>query len=478
MPTLRPFHPPRTHPAFFSVAAAVAGFAVLAVPAEAQARTEEGCGNARFTATAQADLAKVTVLDAGVLRRDLPALADVQLASARGSADSDRRPHRTIATGRFAEAKLLGLRLKGTVAESRAPSGRGPAEVDAPVRTGTSPAPEGDNPGPDTRSLVSVNAGGLATIQLGKATADARWNNAYLCGRTGPLTRSATMLAGAQFLGGGGATPAIRAMRTTGSGQPTSLLQLGPAGSTQSATDLVRRKGRLAVTAAAGVALSDLTLFAGTAQEVSIKVVTQPTLTVTATGNRAHDEVDYRPAVLKVTAAGRPVATLDTRDTSVGVELRGGLTTSSLLSAKISLGAPRQERTGHFVRAEAAALRVEVMLGRAHLLDVALGYLSAEASAPPLLTVPARTKPRTYSKPSPIPAETAPAAEPAAPRTAAPATPASPPAARLVAAPPATEKSALALTGANVAAAATGGVVLVVLGVVALAMARRRGRRD
>ncbi|WP_166661286.1 hypothetical protein [Paractinoplanes brasiliensis] len=460
----------------------MAALAVLAVPVEAHARTEEGCEGARFTATAQADLAKITVLDGGILRRDLPALADVRLASAHGSADSERRPHRTIATGRYADAKLLGLRvpavpLEGTVAESRAPSSRGPAEIDTPVRT---------------ESLVSVDAGGLATIQLGKSTADARWHDAYRCGRTGPLTRSATMLAGAQFLGGGGATPAIRAMRPAGTGaapgigavrpagagEPTSLLKLGPAGSTQSATDLVRRKGRLAVTAAAGVALSDLTLFAGTAQEVSIKVVTQPTLTVTATGERAHDEVVYRPAVLKVAAAGKPLATLDTSDTSVGVELRGGLTAASLLSARISLGAPRQERAGRSVRAEAAALRVEVLLGRAHLLDVALGQLFAEASAPPLLTVPAHAQQRTYEKPvtaTPSPAGTSPAAERQVPEAAPPT---SPPAVRTVAEPQLEETDALARTGANVAAAATGGLLLVVLGVVALAMARRRGRRN
>ncbi|MBL7258191.1 hypothetical protein [Paractinoplanes lichenicola] len=441
------------------MAAAVAALVVLAVPAEAHGETGEDCEGARFTATAQADLAKITVLDAGVLRPDLPALADVRLASARGSADSDRRPHRTVATGRYADAKLLGLRVPGDARPGTGAVSRAPAGIDARARVGSSPAPDS---GKNDENLVGVNAGGLATLQLGKSTADARWDDAYRCGDTGPLTRSATMLAGAQFLGGGGATPAIRAMRSAGAGEPTSLLRLGPTGSTQSATDLVRKQGRLAVTAAAGVALSDLTLFAGTPQEVSVKVVTQPSLTVTTTGNRAHDEVDYRPAVLEVTAAGKPVATLDTREASVGVELLGGLTTSSLLSAKISLGGPRQERTGDSVRAEAAAVRVEVLLGRAHLLDVALGYLFAEASAPPLITVPVRAKrsPATFEKPA-APAMT-------------PPPPATPPPAPVAAPAPRTEQGVLALTGANVAAAAAGGLLLIVVGLAAVVLTRRR----
>ncbi|MBB4690090.1 hypothetical protein [Paractinoplanes abujensis] len=595
------------------------------------------------------------MLDAGVLRPDLPALTDVRLASARGDVDSERSPHRTVATGRYADAELLGLRVPGapragTGAESRAPSGPGPAETDAPARTGSGPsptpnqpaadpAPEIGNPEPgrqtansgpraatsehraatsehraatsgrradtgqrvdnsgrrvdnfehraatsgrradtgqrvdnsgrrvdnfehraatsgrradtgqrvdnsgrrvdnfehraatsgrradtgqrvdsseqraatsgqradssehraatsgqrvDTfeqraatsgqrvdafgqradknghrvgdKGLVGVNAGGLATIRLGKSTADARWEEAYRCGGTGPLTRSATMLAGAQLLGGGGTIPAIRAMRPAGAGEPTSLLKLGPTGSARSGTDLVRKKGRLAVTAGAGVALSDVTLFAGTPQQVSIKVVTQPALTVTATGFPAHDEVDYRPAVLEVTAAGRPAATLDARDAGVGVELLGGLTSSSLLTAKISLGSVRQDKTGDAVRAEAAAVRVEVMTGGAHLLDVALGHLYAEASAPPLLTVPIRPRLRTFEKPAaPAEATAAATAPPVAPAVARPS--------------PRTGASFLALTGANIAAAAGGGLLLILLGVAAVALTRRSRRR-
>ncbi|GAA0486724.1 hypothetical protein Ade02nite_10570 [Paractinoplanes deccanensis] len=399
MPIMRPSRPPRTHHAFSGTAAVVAALAVVAAPlTPASAResagvpgkcagtrtnqaadstkrgskTETDQPDSRFTANAQADLVKINLLDAGVLRPDLPSLVDVRLAAAHGSADSAARRSKTTATGRYADAKLLGMQLPGLPLPGTAASRQAP-----PTRE------------PATAELAGLQAAGLATVQLGRSTADARWLDAYNCGATGPLTRSATMLAGVQLLAGGGRTPALQALRRAGdTPRKTSLLRLGPTGSTQSATDLVRLDGgRRGVSAAAGVALSDLTLFGGTPQEVSIKVVTQPTLAVIAAGDRKRSSVKYRPAVLKVTAAGKPVTTLDTADAGVSVDLYGGLSAGkapAVLSARISLGSPRQLIGDRDIRAEAAALRVEVVLGRAHLLDVAIGYLYAQASTPPM----------------------------------------------------------------------------------------------
>ncbi|XVU22582.1 hypothetical protein ACQPZJ_35705 [Actinoplanes sp. CA-054009] len=451
----------------------------------------------RFTAAAQADLVKISVLDAGVLRPDLPSLVDVRLAAAHGRADSAARRVKTTATGRYADAKLLGMQLPGlpapgSVAERQAPPNRQAA----------------------TAELASLQAAGLATVKLGRSTAEARWLDTYNCGATGPLTRSATMLAGVQLLNGGGRTPALQALRHSGdTARKTSLLRLGPTGSTQSATDLVRLgDDRRGVSAAAGVALSDLTLFDGTPQEVSIKVVTQPTLTAVATGDRDSSSVTYRPAVLKVTAAGKPIANLDTADTSVGVDLFAGLSAApgtaadpetatgpatgdgsrtraetsagttlkpALLSARISLGGPRQVIGDRDVRAEAAALRVEVLLGKAHLLDVALGYLYAQASTAPAKVATAHTKPtRTEPDHTTETPEEEPQALPRVvekPSKAAPQAVKSPQATEVAqaAADPA-EVSALARTGNNVFAVVTGGAVLLILGIAAVTMARRR----
>ncbi|XVV09714.1 hypothetical protein ACQP2X_33335 [Actinoplanes sp. CA-131856] len=478
-----PFRSSRTHPAFSSAAAAVAALAVVAAPLTPAAAGESRDGKCagqvtekdrqRFTAAAQADLVKISVLDAGVLRPDLPSLADVRLAAAHGSADSAARRAKTTATGRYADAKLLGMQLPGLPAPGRV------AERQAPPNRQAA-----------TAELAGLQASGLATVQLGRSTAEARWLETYNCGGTGPLTRTATMLAGVQLLSGGGPTPALQALRRPGdTARKTSLLRLGPTGSTQSATDLVRLgDGRRGVSAAAGVALSDLTLFGGTPQEVSIKVVTQPTLTVVAAGDRERSSVVYRPAVLKVTAAGKPVAQLDTADASVGVDLFGGLSTEgapSLLSARISLGGPRQKIGDRDVRAEAAALRVEVLLGQAHLLDVALGYLYAQASTTPAAhTRPARParatdspeeQPQVVAKPSkaaaaPQAAETPRAAE--AGGDADPAEAADQAEVAEVADP--AEVSALARTGTNVFAVVTGGAVLLILGVAAVTLARRR----
>ncbi|MFF5077198.1 hypothetical protein ACFY36_09110 [Actinoplanes sp. NPDC000266] len=511
MPIMRPSRSPRTHPAFSSAAAAVAALAVVAAPlTPAAARESRGATGKcaalkpvsaeqsdsrsaersdsrsaeraddrsvtekdypRFTAAAQADLVRISVLDAGVLRPDLPSLVDVRLAAAHGSADSAARRAKTTATGRYADAKLLGMQLPGlpppgSAAERQAPPNRQAA----------------------TAELAGLQAAGLATVKLGRSTAEARWLETYNCGATGPLTRTATMLAGVELLSGGGRTPALQALRhPDDTARRTSLLRLGPTGSTQSATDVVRLgDGRRGVSAAAGVALSDLTLFGGTPQEVSIKVVTQPTLTVVAAGDRNRSSVTYRPAVLKVTAAGKPIAHLDTADTSVGVDLFGGLATEaapSLLSTRISLGGPRQMIGDREVRAEAAALRVEVLLGKAHLLDVALGYLYAQASTAPAKVAgaaPAVTKPTKPAKPTepaePAEATEAPEKEPQAAAKPSKATE-TPQPAETVAAEVTAEAAgagALARTGNNVFAVVTGGAVLLILGIAAVTLSRRR----
>ena len=469
------------------VAIVAALTAVVAPATPAAATTSRDCTGARFTATAQADLARLAVLDAGVLRPGLPALADVRLAAAHGSVDSAARPHRSVAGSRYADPRLLDRQLPG---------------LPRPRATTIRQAPPGAAPA--TETSTELNAGHLATVRSGRSTAEARWAG---CGRPGPLTRSATTLAGVQLFAGGGTLPALRAMTRAGdAGERTSLMRLGPAGAARSATDLVRLDGgRIALSAAADAALSDLTLFGGTPQEVSVEVVTQPALTVVAAGDSDHSTVRYRPAELRVTAAGRPVTTLAAADDSVGVTLRGGLAAPALLTARLTLGGPRQEITGKGVRAEAAALRVEVLLGRSHVLDVTLGHLYAQASAPPMTIgdAGAIADPMAAGGRSPLTAGPGTVGGPAAPGQApvAVAPPAAgglpaviPPGARerIGAAPgvpadtsaarppartdfaPAGQAGPLALTGAGFTVAAAGGLLLVGLGTGAALLARRR----
>lgn len=394
----RPTHPTsrRAHRWLRALAAAgVAGSAVLVAPGAAAA-TPASCVSEPFGARSTADLLKVTVLDVAGLGVDLPALLDVRLGDARGEVRSDAEPHKASATARYADAKLLGLQLPGL------PAGDAVARQQAPRQSdGTA-----DVLGPHQVSLPSLDTG-LVTVDLGTSTAEAHWDDAYRCGATGPLTRASTKLADVAVLGRSGRVPGVEAVnRATGAGRRTSLLRLGPSAAAQSATDVVRVSAdRVGVAAGAGVALSDLTLFDGTNQEISVKVVTQPKLIAVAGGSRDASAVTYQGPVLDVTAAGKNVASLDTTNASVTLDLFGRAAPAgrsrppALLSVRLSLGGLRQEITDDRVAAEAASLRVEVLLGRTHLLDVALGYLSVEATAP---VMTAAATPTPAASPTPV----------------------------------------------------------------------------
>ena len=503
MPIARRHLPlPRRRRAAETAAAAVV--AALAVPAMPAAATTPDCGS-RFTAQSQADLARISVLDASLLAKGLPSLADTRLASAQGTVDSAAKPHKSIATARSVEARLPGLSSGRAAAVAKAPSRSGPARID----------------------LAGAGIAGLATVQTGTAKAEATWTDTYRCGATGPLTRSAATLGGLALLDGHGRVPAMRAIdELTRHADVTCLLKVGPTGSAQSATDLVRLgKGRIGVRSGAAVALGDLRLFPGTHQEIEIKVRTQPSLEVTAASDPKRSKVHYRPAVLQVSSGGRTVHTLDEAGAEVALSLVGGLGKdhASALAVRLSLGEADEHVNGRSARAKAASLRVEVKLGSHHVLDMALGNLSVSARAPE----PGREKPDAeepdrgtpgYEKPggrraaepghghtpdpvrtaSPQPsAATAPgepqpsaATTPAAPgqpqpsattpgtpgKPSRPAQPATTPVALGEPVPPSggTGAGALPLTGANVAVLGVGGAGLILAGVVALLLGRRR----
>ncbi|HWS35545.1 MAG TPA: hypothetical protein VN408_22750 [Actinoplanes sp.] len=334
--------------------------AALAIPAApampAAPVTSRDCarfsGIGEFTADSRADLARIAVLDPGPLAEGLPALADVRLASATGTVDSTGQPYRSVATGRHADARILGLPGGGAGAFHAEPSRNAPVVKD----------------------LARFRAAGIATAGTGRSTAHATWDDGYRCGRTGPMTRTATMLHGLSILDGMYAGP-----------DRTSLLKIGPTGSVQSATDLIELgQGRIGVRSGARVALTELALFAGTPQQITVRVVAQPVLEAISGGDRAHSAVTYRPAILEVRAAGKPVQVLKGAGTSVALGLLGGLEPGrpSPLQARISLGQVRQRITDRKARADVATLRIEVRFGTSRLLDVALGNLAVEAGAP------------------------------------------------------------------------------------------------
>ncbi|MFI1987813.1 hypothetical protein [Actinoplanes sp. NPDC020271] len=466
--------PRRTRGAAPAAAAALAAVA-LAVPATPASATGTACTSGRFTATSQADLAKITVLDPSPLAPGLPALADVRLAPARGDVLASDRSGRSVATASDADAKLLGLELPGL----------------PPRNTVANHAAPGGPPGPVTVALTALDAGGLAAARLGKATAAATWTDEYHCGKTGPLTRATTMIEGLSVLGGTGSGPAMQAVSNlTHTARRTSLLKVGPTGSTRSATDVIALGGgRIGVRAGSGVSLGDLTLFGGTPQEITAKVVSQPTLEVMAGGDRKHSSVTYRPAALSVTSAGKPVTGVDDSHSNVTLNLLGKLADdrpASLLTVRLSVGGHNQRITDSGVRADAAALRVEVTLGTARLLDVALGHLTAAATAPcrigatvPRDEAPAGDEPSDDTPGDGAPGDGAPGADQpvdqpvptrhvSAPSSSGPTVAAGNPGGGTPG------SGALALTGSNAAGVGIAGIALVVGGLVALFLTRRR----
>jgi hypothetical protein len=408
--------------------------AALTIPAVPAAMTPRDCTVGDFAARTQADLVKVELMKAGP-----HALAGISLASAKGTVDSSSRPYRSIASGRHAE----GLPAGGAGARHAAP-GRG---------------------GPDEKELAAFRVAGLATIGAGTSTAHATWDNAYHCGGTGPLTRSATMLGGLSVLDSG----------ITAGNHRTSLLRIGPTGSAQSGTDLIGLgNGRIGVRSGAGVALGDISLLAGTPQEISIKVVTQPTLEVVAGGGR--HKVTYRPAVLRVTTAGKPVQVLKDPGASVSLGVLGGVgrDAPAALEARITLGEVEESRGGRQVQAETATLRVEVKAGMTRLLDVAVGRLSVAVCAPAAVAAGKPRPRRDVSSPGPAPVHSSSEPSPSASDPAAGPVPVSEPSVPSSG----TGGGDLALTGSDVSIFGFAGTGLILAGLLSLLLTRRRPSRN
>ncbi|MGW4485943.1 hypothetical protein ACWEOE_19135 [Amycolatopsis sp. NPDC004368] len=122
------------------------------------------------------------------------------------------------------------------------------------------------------------------------------------------------------LLGGGGQTPA------DGTG---SLLSLPNTLSSRSQVKLVDIPGskNKAVQSSSTLQAADIDILKGTPLELSIKVASQPTLTVTSTGDEKTSKVDYTAPVLTIQAGGKTLYTLDaahpTKDIPIGLPLSG-----------------------------------------------------------------------------------------------------------------------------------------------------------
>jgi hypothetical protein len=127
---------------------------------------------------------------------------------------------------------------------------------------------------------------------------------------SGPLSSLGGLLSGGATTGGAG-----------------SLVSLPNTLSSRSVVRLVDMPGspNKAVQSVSTLQVASVKLFAGTAIETDLNIVSQPTLTVTSTGSAATSTVDYTAPVIQVVQAGKVLFTLDaahpTADVPIGVPL-------------------------------------------------------------------------------------------------------------------------------------------------------------
>jgi len=122
------------------------------------------------------------------------------------------------------------------------------------------------------------------------------------------------------LLSGGGQTSA------DGTG---SLLSLPNTLSSRSQMKLVDipGSGKKAVQSVSTLQAADIQILKGTPLELELKVVSQPTLTVTSTGDKDTSKVDYKAPVIQIERQGKVLYTLDaanpTKDIPIGLPLSG-----------------------------------------------------------------------------------------------------------------------------------------------------------
>ncbi|MEV6965796.1 hypothetical protein AB0M47_11840 [Hamadaea sp. NPDC051192] len=358
------------------------------------------CAPMAYAAESSADLVRLTALDLRPLGVPVGPVAELALASSRSTMDA-RKPVAARAAARYVEVGVVGLKLSplflgSAVSQQAPPTHAGPAGYNA----------------------LSQDAG-VAKVGTGDLSAHATWADRMACGRqTGPAGVSSAAVADLSVL----------------PSSSSALVRVPRNLSSQAVTGLRTAGGRTASVAAAEVELTDLRLLNGA---VAVKVLKPPTLTATATGSARTSSVEYSNPLLEISGSGVPTQRLSTPAKHVdvvlpatggdplGTLLRGldvpllnslvgnvhveGLTenlqvpgpeTYALL--RISLGALDKSITDAAVEAEAASLRIQLILcgpdqAQVTVLDLAVGLLRTSATAP---NVPVVSSPTPSTSPS------------------------------------------------------------------------------
>jgi LPXTG-motif cell wall-anchored protein len=271
-----------------------------------------------YSASSSASLVRVTALDAtplGIQRGN--ALVDLKIATAGSNVHSKGTPQSNTGAA-YLDGSLLGQEL--------------PDVPQASVRQQAAP----DNAQPNQVQVQPLDLG-LARVGLGRLRAHARWNP----GTSRPVkpatvTESAGAIANLTVIPGAGLPAAVPFVGA-------SVLDLPHTAYAQSKTDIVKVHGQrgLGVSSAARVSAAQLTLFRGSPQQHTIKIISPPTLVATATGTHRSSVRYTSPVVVITDARGRELYRLDSPDEVFEIPLASTPDLPGLKRAQPKAAAPK-----------------------------------------------------------------------------------------------------------------------------------------
>jgi hypothetical protein len=277
------------------------GFALAVVAASAGIGTAAHAAPAgpAYSASSSASLIRVTALDATPLGAQHGPAADLKIATAGSTVNSKGTPQSSTGAA-YLDGAVGGQKL--------------PAVPQSAVRQQA--APDNVTPAFVRHEPVDLK---VAKVGLGNLRAHARWN-AGTANPTGPvtLTEAAGAVANVTAIPGGGLPAPVPYIGS-------SVLDLPHTAYAQSKTDILKVHGQrgLGVSAQARVSAAQLTVFRGSPQQHTIKIISPPTLTATATGTHRSSVTYTSPLIEVVDASGRTLYKLDTPDKVIEIPLSG-----------------------------------------------------------------------------------------------------------------------------------------------------------
>ncbi len=237
-----------------------------------------------------------------------------------------------------------------------------------------------DHESPTTSVLAPSPADQLVRLSGLNGTVHARWDQ-----ETGPC--GVAPLSEARYSMASGS--ALNQVPGLG-GSVLEVPSIAEARSSVRLTDVPGQTGK-AVTSTSELQISQVKLFSGSPQEISVDVVGRPVVVATATGDPATARVDHTAPVLRISQGGHEIAVLDagnpTEDVPIpaipGLDQRG----LDLGVLRLSLGELEREAMGNEIRGTTRLFDLELLDGTELGLPTALAQVSfgeqvARAAAP------------------------------------------------------------------------------------------------